>query len=132
MLQPARPVSCDRLRAAFAPTFVEHRGERILRIDFSDLEARDLVVAADQVRRIVTAEPLRSVRVLTILYTRLTADAAAALKQCALANEPHVRATALVGSSIWRALGAVVQARGREELLMSDDEASALDWLASR
>jgi hypothetical protein len=37
-----------------------------------------------------------------------------------------------VGSSIWRALGAVVQARGREELLMSDDEASALDWLASR
>ncbi len=80
----------------------------------------------------MTAEPLRSVRVLTILYTRLTADAAAALKQCALANEPHVSATALVGSSIWRALGAVVQVRGREELLMSDDEASALDWLASR
>jgi len=80
----------------------------------------------------VTAEPPRSVRTLTILFTRLTADSAVALKECALAIEPHIRASALVGPSFWRALGAVLQARDREEIMMSDDEAAALDWLASR
>jgi len=55
-----------------------------------------------------------------------------ALKEYALATEPHIRARALVGPSFWRALGAVLQARGREEIMMSEDEAAALDWLASR
>jgi hypothetical protein len=131
MLQLDSPMGPDQVRAPFAPTFIHHRGERILRIDFSKLEARDLAVAADQVRRVVTAEPPRSVRALTILFTRLTAEAAVALKECALATEPHVRSSALVGSSFWRALGAVVQGRGREERMMCEDEAAALDWLAS-
>ncbi|GEJ55937.1 hypothetical protein [Anaeromyxobacter diazotrophicus] len=116
----------------FAPTFVQHRGARILRIDLSALEPRDLIVAADQVRRIVTAEPPRSVRALTLLYARLTGEAAAALKACAQANTPHIRASAMVGSSFWRVIAADVQARGREELALFDDEASALDWLAAQ
>ena len=116
----------------FEPRFVRHGGERILRIDLSDLDPGALIVAADQVRRVVTAEPLRSVRTLTLLYTRLTADAAAALKACALANKPHIRASAMVGSSFWRVIAADVQAHGREDLTMFDDEASALDWLAAQ
>jgi len=118
MLQPESTMRCGAGQAVFSPMFIQHRGERILRIDFSKLEAKDLAIAADQVRRIVTAEPPRSVRTLTILFTRLTA--------------PHIRARALVGPSFWRALGAVLQARGREEIMMSEDEAAALDWLASR
>jgi hypothetical protein len=116
----------------FAPEFIQHRGERILRLDYSALASADLVVAADQVRRLVTAEPLKSVRALTILYSRLTADAAAALKHAALANAPHIRASAMVGSIFWKVMAADVQAHGREELQLFDDEASALDWLASR
>jgi hypothetical protein len=132
MLQPESTMRCGAGQAVFSPMFIQHRGERILRIDFSKLEAKDLAIAADQVRRIVTAEPPRSVRTLTILFTRLTADSAVALKEYALATEPHIRARALVGPSFWRALGAVLQARGREEIMMSEDEAAALDWLASR
>jgi hypothetical protein len=33
MLQPARPVSCDRLCAAFAPTFVARGREELLMSD---------------------------------------------------------------------------------------------------
>ena len=117
---------------AFVPKFIEHRGQRILRIDYSALSPADLVVATDQVRRVVTAQPPRSVRTLTIIYALLTADAAAALKACALANAPHIRASAMVGSSFWRVVAADIQAHGREELAMFDDQLSALDWLAEQ
>jgi hypothetical protein len=36
----------------------------------------------------------------------------------------------MVGSRFWRVIAADVQAHGREELQLFDDEASALDWLA--
>jgi len=83
----------------FEPKFVEHRGARILRLEFSHLSGPDLVAAADQVRRVVAAEPLRSVRILSILNSRLTAEGAGALKQCSLANGPHVRAAAAVATN---------------------------------
>ncbi len=83
-------------------------------------------------QRVVTAEPARSVRILTILYSRVTADAAAALRQCALASAPRFRASAMVGSSFRRLIAEDAQAHGRPDLMIFDDEASALDWLASQ
>jgi hypothetical protein len=60
----------------------------------------------------------------------LTAPAAAVLRDCAIANAPHIRASAVVGSAFWRAIAADVQARGREELRVFEREAEALDYLA--
>lgn len=114
----------------FSANFIHHRQARILRIEFGDLAQADLVAAAAQVRRIIRAEPLRSVRSLTVVHTPLTADAATALKQCALGNAPHIRASAMVGSPFWKAIAADVQARGREDLMVFDDEAEALEYLA--
>jgi len=111
---------------------MEHRGERILRVDYSSVAPADLVVAADQVRRIVTREPMRSVRTLTILHLPATAEAVSVLKECARANTPHVRASAVVGSNFWTLILSDPQMRGREDLQLFDDEASALDWLASQ
>ena len=110
---------------------MEHRGARILRLEFADLSSQELVAAADQVRRVVAAEPLRSVRALTLLNSHVTAEGAAALKRCALANRPYILASALVATSFWRVMAADLHARGREDLMFLDDEASALDWLAS-
>ena len=43
----------------FEPKFIEHRGVRILRLEYSKLSSAELAAAADQVRRVVAAEPLR-------------------------------------------------------------------------
>ncbi len=116
----------------FESKFVEHRGQRILRLEYSKLSSTELVAATDQVRRLVAAEPLGSARILTVINSKLTAQGAATLKQCALANRPYIRAGAVVASSFWKVIVADVQVHGREDLTMFDDEASALDWLASR
>jgi hypothetical protein len=113
----------------FAPVYVQHRGARVLRIDYSELSREKLVEAAAHIRRIVTAEPPRSVRTLTLLNTLLTADAAEALKEAAVANAMHIRASAVVGTAFWRSLAAQVPGR---EMRLFDDEASALDWLAAQ
>jgi len=41
----------------FEHRFMEHRGARIHRLEYSNLSPSELVTTADQVRRIVAAEP---------------------------------------------------------------------------
>jgi hypothetical protein len=115
----------------FEPTFVEHRGARILRIEYSNLSSLELVAAADQVRRLVAKEPQRSLRILSVIQSKLTAQGGEALKQCALANRPYVRAGAVVASSFWNVFVHDLQAHGREDMRHFDDEASALEWLSA-
>jgi hypothetical protein len=116
----------------FEPRFIQHRGVSILRLEFSHLSGPEMVAAAEQVQRVIAAEPLHSVRTLTILSARLTADGADALKRGALANGPYVRAGAVVATSFWKVIANDVQMHGREDIMLFDDEASALDWLASQ
>jgi hypothetical protein len=119
-------------RPMFEPRFIQHRGVSILRLEFSHLSGPEVVAAAVQVQRVIAAEPLHSVRTLTILSARLTADGADALKRGALANGPYVRAGAVVATSFWKVIANDVQMHGREDIMLFDDEASALDWLASQ
>ena len=120
------------LAPMFEPTFMQHRGKRILRLEFANLSGPELVAAAQQVQRLIAAEPLRSVRTLTILSSRLTAEGAEALKRGAVANGPYVVAGAVVATSFWKVIAGDVQMHGRADLQLFDDEASALDWLASQ
>jgi len=122
----------DRYAArVFEPKLIQHRGALILRVDFSGLSTPEIVAACEVVQRTVAAEPPHSLRVLTVLYTRLSAEAVEAVKRCAVADTPHIKASAMVGSPFWRAVAADVQARWRQELRTFDDEPAALEWLAS-
>ncbi len=114
----------------FEPKFIEHRNVRILRLEFAHLSGPEMVSAADQVRGVVAAEPLHSVRTLTILSSWLTEERAEALKRCALANRPYVRAGAVVAPTFWRVIATDLRARGREDLSFFTDEGSALEWLS--
>jgi len=120
------------LSPMFEPKFMEHRGVRILRLEYSNLSSAELVAAGDQVRQLVARQPLRSLRILTILNSKLTTEGADTLKRCALSNRPYVRAGAVVGSSFWKVVASDLQAHGREDLQLFDDAVSALDWLAAQ
>lgn len=116
----------------FTPTFIEHRGCRILRLDYSQLTGSELAAAAMEVRRLVASAPAGTLRILTLLRTTpLTAGNAAVLKDAARANAPYVRAGAVVGTAFWNVMVADLQAHGRPDVIAFEHEADALDWLAS-
>jgi len=116
----------------FEPVFITHGGKRILRADYSGVDRRDLLEAFGATGRVVTAEPPRSVRVLSILRADLNADAVAALKRLSASNAPHVLAVAVVGTSFWNMAVVNIQAQGRTDIRLFEGEQEALDWLASR
>jgi hypothetical protein len=116
----------------FEPKFIEHRGVRILHLDFTGLSLPDLVSAFDRAHRIILTESPRTLRIFTTLNSPLTKDSAEALKQFGLSNRDLVCASAVVGASFWRVIVTFLQTHGRDDLVLFNDEASALDWLASR
>ncbi|HEX7624187.1 MAG TPA: hypothetical protein VF400_11500 [Anaeromyxobacteraceae bacterium] len=116
----------------FEPTFIEHRGARILHLDFTGLPLPELVPAFERAHRLILTEPPRSLRIFTMLNSPLTKESAEALKQYGLSNRGLVRASAVVGASFWKVIVTFLQTHGREDLKLFDDEASALDWLAAQ
>jgi hypothetical protein len=87
----------------FEPEFVQHRGARILRLEFTGLTLQELVAAFDQAQRAIAGEPVGSLRILSILRSHLTRDTADAFKRYGLANRRlAIRASAVVGSSFWK------------------------------
>ena len=116
----------------FEPKLIQHRGQEILRLDFSALSHAELLAAFESAGRLIRSRPPSSLRILTVLQARFNAESAEALKQYGVANRPHVRASAVVGTSFWRVVVTSLQVQGRDDLTLFDDEASALDWLASR
>ncbi len=114
----------------FTPTFIQHRGRRILHLDFTGLSLPELKAAFVEAHRVAWAEPAGTVRILTTLRSPLTPEAAEALKEYGLANRGRIRASAVVGDSFWMVVVAFLKANGRDDLVLFDDDASALDWLA--
>ena len=114
----------------FKPAFIRHRGQEILRLDFVGLAHAELLAGFDAAGRLVRAQPLGSLRVHTVLRSRFNAESAEALKRYDHANRPYVRASAVVGTNFWKVIVTSLQLRGREDLVLFEDELSALDWLA--
>jgi hypothetical protein len=80
--------------------FETHAGQRILCIDCTGLDPRELMEVFDDVRDIVTAQPASSVMTLTD-FTNAQFDKGAAdhLKLVAAYDRPHVRRAAIVGAA---------------------------------
>lgn len=115
----------------FEPRLIGHRGRRILRLDFAGLSEPELLAALDEAQQVVQGAPFGSLRVLASYGASLTPRAAAALEPIAARNQPHVRACAVVGSgsrNVFRDLSAL----GRERVMLFEDEASAVEWLAAQ
>ncbi len=117
----------------FTPVFVDHKGCRILRVDFSGLSVEQLVDATKDAMRAIAAEPLGSVRILTIANGQLDAHSAEAIRRYAAHNKPYVRASAVVGASGFQKIlvVSIKVVQGRAALQTFESEEQAKDWLAS-
>lgn len=120
----------DRLRK------ITHRGCSILYTDYSNFtewKEWQALIAAE--RALMPAEPLGSVRAIAVFTgSRFSTEVVDAIKQLALTNRPHMKASALVGMSD---LQKTVFLKGIERTSdrtfgLFDTVDEALDWLAGQ
>jgi hypothetical protein len=115
--------------------FIEHRGTRILLLDYTDVRDPDEAVAAiRKSMEVVAREPPASLRILTdVSGARYNTRVVQALKELAAHNRPHVRASAITGmGGLHRIAYQAVMAFSKRKIQVFDDRDSALDWLAAQ
>ena len=119
----------DRIR------FIEHRGHRILVLDYSEIrDPAQALAAIEAGRRMVATQPPRSLLLMTIVRgARYNADVLQAMKNLAAHNAPFVKASAIVGlSALHRAAYRTVLLFTRRSIPAYETEQEAMDWLVDQ
>jgi hypothetical protein len=111
--------------------FIEHRGQRILVVDFSNCPAQKVEEIARTVPDYATAQPLNSVLVLTdFAGATFSQDALRALKETAVFDKPFIKRSALLGTqSFPRDFYEEITSFSRRDLLIFATREEALSWL---
>jgi hypothetical protein len=114
--------------------FIEHKGKKLLHLDFSGCRSSELEAIVQEAKRLVGAQPHGSVRTLTdVTETEMSKDTSAIVKDLTTFNKPYVTAAAVVGVTGLKKViyNAIVAISGRN---MSTFEtiADAKDWLATQ
>jgi hypothetical protein len=114
--------------------WIEYNGKKIFYQDFSKLFFNSAAVKAelDEVQKIVKAQPLDSVLVLTDMRdTNVGSDLLPAMNAASAATKDHVRKTAVLGvTGIKRKLADLLSSMTGQPLKYFDDAESAKKWLA--
>lgn len=115
--------------------FIDHRGKRILLLDYSGI--RDPQEAVAEVRKsmeVVARHPPHSLLVLTnVRDARYNTAVLQAMKELAAHNEPYVKASALIGmGGLHRVAYQAVILFTRRKIQTFDDQEQALDWLVQQ
>jgi hypothetical protein len=125
----AAPAATQRVR------FLQHRGQRILFIDFSGLHAADDILREmDVAREIIRSQPPASLRVLTdVKGAKYSPPVMDAMKEFTAGNKPYVRHSAVAGMErVHRVLYRAVLLFSRRSIEIFDANDAALDWLAAQ
>ncbi|HEX8271724.1 MAG TPA: hypothetical protein VF615_03665 [Longimicrobiaceae bacterium] len=115
--------------------FIEHRGQRILLLDYSGIrDAAEALREIEASREVVRAQAPGSLLTLThVRDARYNAEVIQALKALAEHNRPFVRAGAVAGmSGLHRAVFSTILLFTRRALRAFDDVEAAKDWLAEQ
>jgi hypothetical protein len=115
--------------------FVDHRGTRILLLDYSGArDPEEAIRAIEHSTSIVAQHPPKSLLVLTTVRdARYNAAVLQALKELAKHDEPFVKASAIVGmSGLHRIAYQAVLMFSRRNIRAFEDDVEAMDWLVSQ
>ena len=115
-------------------TWIEHKGKKILYQDFSRNFYNSAVVKTEleEVQKIVMAQPLNSVRVLSDFRdTNVGTDLLSAMNNASAATKVYVNKTAVLGvTGMKRKLADLLTAVTGQPLRYFDNIETAKDWLA--
>jgi hypothetical protein len=116
--------------------FIEHKGKRIILLDFSGMvdPVQGMQVIAEATR-FVGSQPVGggTLTLTDVTDTRYTREIIEAFKEMTVRNRPIVKAAAIVSNStLHRAAISMVALFSRRKLEVFDSRAQALDWLATQ
>ena len=114
--------------------FIDHRGKKILHLDFSHIKADQVLPIIDKAKLTIGGQPPRSVFTLTdVTETGFNTQVSDAMKEFVAHNKPFVAASAVVGVTGLKQIifNAVMKFSGRQ-LHAFDSLDQAKDWLASQ
>lgn len=115
--------------------FIEHRGHRILQLDFTEMNAPgEALETFARVREIVAAQPAGSLLTLTdVTGTTYTGDVLKGLEELAAHNKPFVRAAASVTRTPLQLIAIRASSiHTRRKLMAFDDVHAAKEWLVEQ
>jgi hypothetical protein len=117
--------------------FIDHRGTRILLLDYSRIsDPREALATIAESRRIVAAEPKDASLLTLTLVTGSHFDSGVlkAIREMVEHNKPHVRAAAVVGlNGLMRVVyNTLVHLTGRNIKAFEDEEAARSYLVAQR
>jgi hypothetical protein len=115
--------------------FIEHRGRRILFMDFSEMNGPGEALAElDKARQVIAGEPENSLLTLTdVTGTRYDDDIIKAFQALAAHNKPYVRAAASVTRTPLQLVALRASAvLTRRKLQTFDDLEEAKEWLVAQ
>jgi hypothetical protein len=114
--------------------FIEHKGMRILLMDFSNTHDKEQVLqTVKDIVKLAEKEPLDSVYgFVDITGSPFDTVIAQALKELAKLNKPYVKISAVTGVTgikmvIFRS---ILYFSGRKNIVLKNSREEALDWLA--
>lgn len=112
--------------------FIQHKGKKILLINFADCKAEEVLTVIDQAKAAIRTQAHQSVLTLTdVTNTAFNSKVSDALKEFVVHNKHYVVASAVVGVTGLKQIiyNAVMKFSGRK-LHAIDSVADAKDWLA--
>ena len=115
--------------------FTEHRGKRILLLDYSGVtDQEEALREIEHSRRVVALQPPGSLLVMTnVKNARYNSAVVQAMKELAAHNAPYVRASAIVGmSGLHRVAYQAVILFTKRKIQVFDTPEEALDWLVQQ
>jgi hypothetical protein len=113
--------------------FIEHRGSKVLLIDFRDLTSEQVLEVVEQVQEVVTSQPRDSVLTLAD-YTGSSIDrqVATRIKEVLVFDRPYVKRSAWVGvEDLPKAFYESFRMFSRRDFPTFRTREEALDWLVS-
>jgi len=112
--------------------FIQHKGKKILHLNFADCKADEVLTVIDQARAVIRTQQNHSVFTLTdVTNTAFNSKVSDAMKEFVVHNKPYIVASAVVGVTGLKQIifNAVMKFSGRK-LHAIDNVAEAKDWLA--
>ena len=114
--------------------FIQHKGKKILHLNFADCTADEVLMIIDQAKAAIRTQAQQSMLTLTdVTNTAFNSKVSDAMKEFVVHNKPYVVASAVVGVTGLKQIiyNAVMKFSGRK-LTAFDSLAEAKDWIAER
>jgi hypothetical protein len=111
--------------------FIEHRGQRVLFINYSDCDIALLKAVAEEMHRVISKEPPKSVLTLNdVTGTSFDSESVEVLKSKVIANAPYVKRAAVIGiRGLQKLIYEAIQKFSQRNIPLFDSRQEALDWL---